>query len=65
MLLAATQFRFRTHDSAQQGALSSCIIDENILHSIHERDDWILRGMSEDADECFAIGAKDLDVRNH
>ena len=65
MLLAATQFRFINHDSAQQGGLISCIVDDNILPSIHERDDWILRGMSEDADECFAIGAKDLDVRNH
>lgn len=63
--LAATQFRFLTHDSAQQGALSSCIVDENIFHSIHERNNWILRGMSEDADECFSIGAKDLDVWNH
>ena len=65
MLLAATQFRFITHDSAQQGGLISCIVDENILPSIHERDDWILRGMSEDADECFAIGAKDLGELNH
>ena len=65
MLFNDTQLRFPAHDSAQQGGLISCIVDDNILPSIHERDDWILRGMSEDADECFAIGAKDLGELNH